>query len=319
MTNEKYRPDMPLSELWQTYVSENPRVRSEHTKLLMRITVTNYCNFLGRPATLADFSDRNFVAYAEYRKSLRMSPRTIERELSKLTTLWRWAAIRGWCEGTHFTVQKCAPPVPTAWSPEEMELLFKTAAEYRSSIAKLPAHVVLVAALRLAYDTGERAGALLAVHWGDIDLRGRWVTFRGETRKGGVRAADNVQRFSRKTRQALVALKEAAKLVGRDEERVFPKLHRTSFHYHLRQVLKGSGLPSGRHSMFHKIRRTHATHLYVLGGDPTQSLGHESDSITRGYYLDPRYARRGFLADLTSGLSGTVWRLFRRLRSAFGL
>lgn len=117
---------------------------------------------------------------------------------------------------------------------------------------------------------------------------------------------------------ALVELHEHMKLVGKDNDRVFPEVHITSIYGHLKLVLKSCGLDSGRNCMFHKIRRTHATHLYLAGGDPTQSLGHESDAMTRGYYLDPRYTRNGFLADLL-GVGGVFHRMWRGIKRAAGI
>jgi len=93
--SESHRPDMPLSDLWKTYVEQNPRVRSKHTVSLMTISVRTFQDFLGRPGALADFTNENLVAYMEYRKQLGRAPRTIEREVSKLATIWRFAATRG--------------------------------------------------------------------------------------------------------------------------------------------------------------------------------------------------------------------------------
>lgn len=311
------QPDMPLNYLAHLYVSSNPRLRSKDSRTLMLQAATRYQEFLARDGKLSDFSDVQLVAYANYRRELGRSERTIERELSKLSTLWRYAGNRGWCATVHFSVQKCAPPTPTAWSPDEMERIFVAASEYRSTIGGIPARLVLLASLRLAYDTGERAAAIFAVRWEDIDIARRFVTYRGETRKGGARAADNLQKFTRKTARALEELRAHLKLVGKENVGVFPEVDRTAIYGHLKLVLKNCGLDSGRNCMFHKIRRTHATHLYLAGGDPTQSLGHESDAMTRGYYLDPKYTRNSFLADFL-GLGGIFTRMWRGVKRAFG-
>lgn len=317
--NESYQPDTPLNELWQRYINENPRARSPHTSVLMRISVQNFQAFLGSVGVLADFTNENLVAYMEHRKQLGRSPRTIEREVSKLATMWRWAGQNGLCAIPRFSVQKCAPPTPTAWSPDELEKIFAGAAVYKSSICKLPANLVLAALLRLAYDTGERKTAIFSVKWSDIDLSGRWITYRGETRKGGASAPDNNQRISRQTIKALKALLEHYKAIDWIDDRVFPAMHHSTYYGHFRAVLKNCGLPAGRSCMFHKLRRTHATHLHVMGGDATASLGHSSDVMTRGYYLDPRQTRGGYLVDLNSGIMSRIRRLGRRLKRAFGL
>lgn len=93
-----------------------------------------------------------------------------------------------------------------------------------------------------------------------------------------------------------------------------------TWYYHLRAILGLAGLPTDRRSMFHRIRRTHATHLYVRGGDPTQSLGHASDAMTRAYYLDPRQANKGYAADLLQdSIPRRIYKRFKRLCAAIGL
>lgn len=44
---------------------------------------------------------------------------------------------------------------------------------------------------------------------------------------------------------------------------------------------------------FHLIRRSHASHLTVVGGDARQSLGHSSEAVTDKSYRDPRITNRG--------------------------
>jgi integrase len=95
------------------------------------------------------------------------------------------------------------------------------------------------------------------------------------------------------------------------EDFVFPRLDRPAYYKHLQSVLKAAGMPYDRRCSFHKLRRTHATHLYIRGGDPTESLGHESDAMTRGYYLDKSQIRTQHPADLLT--EGRVKRFLRKL------
>jgi hypothetical protein len=78
--------------------TENPRVRSVHTKQRMKISVHNFEKFLGRAGAIADLSPANLISFAKDQESLGMSPRTIEREQVKMRTLWGWASSSGWCE-----------------------------------------------------------------------------------------------------------------------------------------------------------------------------------------------------------------------------
>jgi integrase len=78
--------------------------------------------------------------------------------------------------------------------------------------------------------------------------------------------------------------------------------------------LKLAGLPTDAKSKFQRIRRSHATHLHIAGGDATASLGHSSDSITRRHYLDVRLLSRQSAEKLLfrpGRRLRTLWRLAR--------
>jgi integrase len=98
------------------------------------------------------------------------------------------------------------------------------------------------------------------------------------------------------------------------EDFVFLRMDRSAYYKHLYTILKLAGMPCDRRCSFHKTRRTHATHLYIAGGDATQSPGHESDAMTRGYYLDTSQIRTQHPADLL--VVGWVRRWWRKLKSA---
>lgn len=52
-------------------------------------------------------------------------------------------------------------------------------------------------------------------------------------------------------------------------------------------LLERFGLPSGRESKFHRLRRSVASHYEAAGGNATEFFGHSSRKVTRRY-LDPR-------------------------------
>ncbi|MEX2169515.1 MAG: tyrosine-type recombinase/integrase [Pirellulales bacterium] len=320
---KEQRPEMTLEAVYHHYCENNPRVTSDHTVQLVRLGVTHFNDFLKRGGTLADLTPENLKAYKHHREMMGRAARTIERELCKLSTLWRWAAEHGWIEAPRHSFRKIPPPTPTAWTRKELLALFKEATAYSVMIGGMPAGVVMVTRLRMLYETGERITATDKLLWSEVDLEGRWVTFKGENRKGGGTAKDNVQRFSRAMRRCLLDLK--AEYVKRqryaDGVRVFPEVDRTTMYYHMKRILSLAGLPTTRSCSFHKLRRTHATHLYVAGGDPTWSLGHESDQMTRGYYLDPKFMRSNFLSDLLVGNFAVrlFRRAYRRLKVILGL
>jgi integrase len=316
------KPNMPLTEVLEAHISKNDRM-SISTAKIRRIHFRHFERFLGRPGLLSDFTDDNIRAYMKLRKS-KVSEATVEMELKSLLSVWRWSADEGWTTKPRFKVAKAVPHVPKAWNRKEMKAIFRAAALYEGSLLKqgsyaLPANVFYSALLRLMFDSGERAGAVRKLRWSEVDLDRRWVTFKAENRKGVGRNSDNLQRISRKTARLLKELK--AKLVKPSPDGyVFVGRHASADYRNLSVILKAAGLPCDRFSMFHRIRKTHATWLHVTGGDATASLGHSSDEITRKYYLDPRYTRRDYAADLLSGgILQPLRRLVRRFKVALGL
>jgi integrase len=317
-----YNLDLPLQDILLDWKETNLRLHSAQTVSLMKTSLKHFETWLCRPPLLADFTEGNIAEYIRYRHAVGRSPRTVEREASKLCTLWRWAGKRGWCERPMVSVTKCKPATPTAYTTEEWDRVLQAAENYETPLrghhgfagrkTELPGWLVMSALIKMLFETGERFGATLQVRWSDIDLRRRIVTFRSATRKGGVKADDNVQRISRKTLWLLNQLRPLCAQLPREalqEDFVFPQMDRTAYYKHLQRVLQVAGMPYDRRCSFHKIRRTHATHLYINGGDPTQSLGHESDAMTRAYYLDKSQIVTRHASDLlTVGLLRRWWR-----------
>lgn len=56
-------------------------------------------------------------------------------------------------------------------------------------------------------------------------------------------------------------------------------------------ILKSIGLPHDRKSLFHRLRKSVATHLTIVGLDATKALDHSSPSVTKAY-IDPRIAKQ---------------------------
>ncbi len=107
---------------------------------------------------------------------------------------------------------------------------------------------------------------------------------------------------------------------------VFPGAQRAfasapwELYYHFKKILRGAGLPHDSRSMFHRLRRTHATHLYLAGGAPTSSLCHESEKMTRDCYLDPRFTQKAHPSDLLrDGIFRRMSRGIRHMMKAVGI
>ncbi len=264
---------MLLGDLVEDYCAVNPFVRSPDTKRLLLLSARHFSDFLGHPARSREFSDRGLAAYMAWRRAAGLAETTIERESSKLLTLWRFAAQSGSVPPPRIRVAKAPVGPPVAFSRSELRRLFRAASRYPVPICGRPGRLYMLPLLGLAFETGERIGALLQLERGDVV--GRWVTIR--KRKGAGQTL--VRQISRGTARAV------AELSG---PKLFAGLDRTSVYYHLGLILVAAGLPTDRRHKFHAIRRSHASYLYRAGGDPTNSLGHSSEAITRVYYLDQR-------------------------------
>jgi len=140
------------------------------------------------------------------------------------------------------------------------------------------------------------------LRWERIDWDSRWVVFVASERKGGVR--EHTARISQPTVRAL------KRLQGYTGSSPGPFLFadRSTMYYHYERLLTKAGLPADAKSKFQRIRRSHATHLHLAGGDATASLGHSSDSITRRHYLDSRLL-------LTASAEKLLFRPGRRLKT----
>jgi integrase len=111
-----------------------------------------------------------------------------------------------------------------------------------------------------------------------VDLEGRTVLFRAETRKG---------RSSDLQRGITADLAELLRSQKRDDRELVWHWDReyTSLWPSMKLLAKQAGV---RGTGFHKLRKASASYVALAGGDATEHLGHASPDITRQHYLDPR-------------------------------
>jgi integrase len=158
----------------------------------------------------------------------------------------------------------------------------KAATEYEGIIGGVPAAIFFPALFALCLETGERMGAIRSLRREDIDLRGRWITYNHRKMQGD----PLVKQISRTTAKAIGHL-----LAACPHETPFGHVHATTLYFHYKRILRAAGLPDDRRSMLHRLRRTHASYLQLRGGNPTISLGHSSDAVTKRHYLDARIVK----------------------------
>jgi integrase len=260
------------------------RGRSPQTTRLYGCTIRSFAKFLGRAPTLDDLADEMTLArYVEHRQSKR-SPYTAEKERSQLMSMARLANERRMIPALP-ACPPCLLPdrIPTAWSEDELRRLFSTASTTRGYIGKVPGGEWFAALLLVAFETGERIGALLEVE--RAHYRRPYLHVPGELRKGG--------RRSRVYQLSDAACDRFERLAKVNKQRVFQWDRAYTYLWdRLRVILARAGM-SGKRLGFQQVRRSAISHLAAAGGDPVAFAGHAQASTTRRWYLDPRYSAKG--------------------------
>jgi integrase len=265
------------------------RTRRPNTLRLYRSTLRSFDAFLKRPATLDDLNDDTVSKFAVWRLKT-IAARSVNKDLFNLLALWRWCNRKGIVE-TWPDVQLEVPPkrIPVAWSEAQIRKLYQTMAKLSGRVGKHRARYWWPALLLVAWDSGERISAIMALTWDRVDLDSRWVRFRAEERKGG--REDSAVRLS-------VDAVKALRKIRAEDGSVFPwPLTFTYLWYRLSKILVAAGLPTDCKSKFHRIRKSVASHAEAAGGNATAMLRHSKREITESY-IDPKICKRQQPADV---------------------
>lgn len=262
------------------------RAPDRSTQLHYRRAVRWLGETIGRPANVADLSDDTLRATLTYlTNTRRQTPATANGARKCLASLWRWCRDRGLIT-TGPTIPKLKAPArtPRAWTREELQRLVQAAASSHGTICGMPARVWWLALLALEWDTGCRAGELLALRWEWLDWSRGWLIVPAESRKG--QAVDGVYGLMDDTLSLLRSMRQPEGLI------LGWRHHRSRYWQLWTDLLRAAGLPSGRQSKTQCLRRSFASHLAIGGGNAQSALGHASGSTTARHYLDPSITTR---------------------------
>lgn len=261
------------------------RSRRPNTKRLYRSTLNAFDAYLGRPALLSDLNDETVNAFAAARLDSGLSKFSVNKDLSNLLAIWRWAHRKGFVKNWPDVELETLPVLsPVALTRDELARVKAAIAEETKSIAGVPGPRFWLALFLLIWDSGERIGAVMALTWDRVDLPGRWVRFHYDDRKGG--RADNLIQIADDTAFALTAIR-------RKEGKVFVWPFSPNYIYErLAPIMLRAGLPDSKLYKFHCLRKSMASHLKAAGGDPQRALGHSCEKVTRAY-IDKRIAPDG--------------------------
>lgn len=282
---------MTLKEFFKTtYRPLKLRGRSQNTARLYENLFKQFDRWLAAEGIATEghiehLDELLLARYLEHRASAR-SPYTAEKERSQLMALARLAwerRVPGLERMPTCPAGVLPDRVPTAWTAEEMQRLFAAAGRARGLVGTIPAGEWFQATILLAFETGERIGALMASS--ASDYRRPTLMVEPTARKGGRRG--RVYHLSPELCNRL------DKIVARGYTQLLPWLQEPTHIYHrLKVIMKAAGL-AGKRIAFHQIRRTAISQIAAAGGDPVAFAGHASPAMTKRWYLDPRMAERG--------------------------
>lgn len=257
------------------------RGRSAETARLYECMFTQWTKHLGREPTLDDFDDLGVARYLEWRSANGKSPYTVEKERCQICSLWRFAADRNLVKS-----RPCVPPaplpekIPQAWTLAELNTLLSGCDGLPGRVCKIPAGQYFRALILVAWESGERIGALLSAK--KSNLMPGVLLLLAEDRKGSKQP--KMHQLSAETYAAAKAVADLS-----ETDCVFPFEHSQAMLYDwLGKVKRRAGMPLVKRAAFHQVRRSAASHLASVGGDPVEFLGHSSPKLAKRYYLDPR-------------------------------
>jgi len=230
----------------------------------------------GRPLRVDDLTEdmlRGFLS--DYRAS--RAAATVNSKRRHLLSLWQCA----WEEGLlpsppkrrKIRTARAEPRIPEAWTAEEIGRILESASQE-------PQAAWWRSLILVAYDTGERIGAILATTPGDIDPDRGYIVFR-RTKNGQPRWCPLAQD----------TLAECRRLLGAPRERLWHwPYRREALYRRFRRICERAGVPVGwgQGSLFQRLRRSTASLIAAAGGNPSAHIGN-TEAVCRRHYLDPRF------------------------------
>lgn len=265
---------------------------SPHTVSNYQRDLTVFSEYIVRCGTnsWSDVSYQRIQTYIAFRHKLKLSGRTIQRELCSVRAFYRFLlneqqVSHNPAEGVR--APKSANKLPSILHVDQINPLFE--AQIENSLAKRD-----LAIIELAYSSGLRLSELVALEVTDIDIEQGQARVLGKGRK------------SREVpigRQACLALKnwlaERGKLATEGEQALFVARHGSrlkarSIQNRMHLWSQRQGL--GQHLHPHMLRHSFATHLLESSGDlraVQELLGHASIRTTQIYtHLDFQHLAR---------------------------
>lgn len=187
--------DLRLDKLFEMYLDEVTPKNSDRHQRYDHATADMFERYFGSVRRVATLSRRDFDKFARARAGAvigpggspprSVGPRTVQKDLSFLSSVLNWATMAGDSRGRALLDRNPMKGynLPREKNPRRVTI---TDEEYATLLASSKDfdwrfHVALV----LANETGHRIGAIRSLRWSDIDLEGRSIRWRAENEKTG--------------------------------------------------------------------------------------------------------------------------------------
>ena len=272
----------PLGAFFKlVYLPTRPDTRPR-TIVLYGGSINKFKSYLGHEPTLGDLTNETVGKYLQALSLTELAVSTINKERAHLLALWNHARLIG-AIAIGPMIKKLPAPrkIPKALTVAELEKLQATFDKLQGETGGIANGDFLRACFAIQFSTAERIGAVLSLEFSDI--RDNVIAFRADSRKGGRKALvkavpdwviEDIDRIRKPRRNLIFPIKPTNKT---KIQTLYARLFK----------LAGVERPKGKSS--HLLRSTHATMLWLAGGDPTSSPGHANQEVTRRHYLDPRF------------------------------
>ena len=247
------------------------------------VACRQFSSFLGRPATVYDFDEdllRRFLT--AFRKG--HAAATTNSRRRDLLALWQSAYDEGYLDRPprrkRIPRARAPPPIPEAWTSEEVGRIFRAATEETGTIAGLPAADWWLSFFGCLYDTAERRGAALGLATEDVSIEDGRVLFR-HTKTGRPRVS-----FLHADTLAV-----CRRIYDPQRPLMWPwPYSMKTLNKHTRRILQRAGVRhgQGKGGVLHKFRRTSGSLVEQHGGDGAKHLGN-SRAVFERHYRDPRF------------------------------
>jgi integrase len=289
--NRPYRA--PLSEaegtIWnlivKKYFPSNTAIRSEATVKQYVYAFKDFREVVGHEPTLADLTDDNVSALMHFVVQRRESAvATANDRAGRIRAFWTWAAKRRLVEN-YPTAQSLKEPrrTPRGWTQDDLTKIMAECDVVGGRIAGVPGRLWWLCLHLYLWDTASRIGEALAIQWSWLDAKTGLVDVPFDCRKGG--ESDAVYQLHPETLAMLERIREPQRKLVFPWDRTHSILYRR-----YESLLKAAGLPHDSKCMFHRMRRSVASHLQAGGHNATAALGHSSAEVTKKSYIDPHIA-----------------------------